>query len=222
MTSAPPPPKAAPRSPAPAPLRQLARQAAAAARWLHLYLSLFAFATMLLFSVTGLSLNHPEWFGVGAGTTTDHAGTLDRALLGDPATDPDGARIDGAALAAALAAAHPVGPGAAEIETDRAECALAWKGPGRTADAVVDRATGRYTLSITRHGAVAILNDLHKGRDTGKVWSVVIDATAILLTAVAVTGLVLIFFIRRRRVPGLLTALAGTVIVVVLALRLLG
>lgn len=221
MNGVPPSPGGRPSTPT-APFRQLSRHAAALARWLHLYLSLFAFATMLLFSVTGLSLNHPEWFGAGVGTTTDHSGTLDRALLGDPATDPGGATIDAPALAAALAAAHPVGAGTAELEADQGECTLAWKGPGRSADAVVDRATGRYSLSITRYGAVAILNDLHKGRDTGAIWSLVIDATAVLLTLVALTGLALIFFIRRRRTTGLVTVLLGTVIVVVLALRLVG
>ena len=86
---------------------------------------------------------------------------------------------------------------------------------------MIDRQTGRYTLAITRHGVVAVLNDLHKGRDTGAVWSVVIDATAILLTLVALTGFALIFFIRRRRVAGLVTAVVGTVILAAVAVRLL-
>ena len=32
-------------------------------RTLHLYLSLLAFLTLLFFAVTGLTLNHPGWFG---------------------------------------------------------------------------------------------------------------------------------------------------------------
>jgi hypothetical protein len=32
-------------------------------RWLHIYLSMFGLAAVLFFSVTGLTLNHPDWFG---------------------------------------------------------------------------------------------------------------------------------------------------------------
>jgi len=202
--------------------RQAARAVAAATRWLHIYLSLFAFATMLLFSLTGLTLNHPDWFTAGTAVTTDLTGTVDPALLGAADEDPDGRLVDREGLAAALAATGAIRGSLADVRADDRECTLTWKGPGYAADAVVERRTGRYTLAVTRHGAVAVLNDLHKGRDTGAVWSLVIDVTAILLTLVALTGFGLIFFIRRRRRTGLITALVGAVIVVLLAVRLLG
>ena len=31
-------------------------------RWLHIYLSMFGLAAVLFFSVTGITLNHPDWF----------------------------------------------------------------------------------------------------------------------------------------------------------------
>jgi len=39
----------------------------------------------------------------------------------------------------------------------------------------LDRATGAYDLTEPRMGFVALMNDLHKGRDSGRVWSWVID-----------------------------------------------
>src|SRR6516225_7108854 len=30
--------------------------------WLHIYLSMFGLVTVLFFSVTGITLNHPDWF----------------------------------------------------------------------------------------------------------------------------------------------------------------
>jgi hypothetical protein len=60
---------------------------------------------------------------------------------------------------------------------------------------------------------VALINDLHKGRDTGAAWSVVIDVSAVLMTVSSLTGLALLCTLRRRRVPGLLVAFAGTVAV---------
>ena len=56
------------------------------------------------------------------------------------------------------------------------------KGPGSTADAVVERRTGTYELTESRHGLVAMANDLHKGRDTGDIWKWLIDVSALLLT----------------------------------------
>ena len=42
--------------------RWLQRQLAVWSRWLHIYLSLISFGAILFFSVTGLTLNHPDWF----------------------------------------------------------------------------------------------------------------------------------------------------------------
>ena len=66
---------------------------------------------------------------------------------------------------------------------------MTFKGPGYAADAFIDRETGHYTVTQSYHGLVAILNDLHKGRDTGPAWSILIDVSAILLTLISLTGL---------------------------------
>jgi hypothetical protein len=199
-------------------LRHTTRSFAAAARWLHIYASMVAFATMLLFSVTGLTLNHPDWFGENEAVTEVFEGRIAPAVLGDPAVDPDGATIDPDVVAAAIRSEHTFSGGLADRRVDERDCTLTWKGPGCAADAVIDRRTGRYSLAITRHGLVAVFNDLHKGRDTGPAWSLVIDATAVLLTFVAVTGFVLIFFIRRRRMAGLVAAAVGTLLLAGLGL----
>ena len=96
------------RRPAPSDDRRRAwsRRTAAVIRWLHIYLSMAAFGTMLLFSVTGLTLNHPEWFGAGVSGTEDLDGRLDPALLGSGDDDPRGDRIDRLAVAETLRARH--------------------------------------------------------------------------------------------------------------------
>jgi hypothetical protein len=43
--------------------RPLLSRAYAWARTLHLYLSMLSFLAVLFFALTGLTLNHPEWFG---------------------------------------------------------------------------------------------------------------------------------------------------------------
>jgi len=59
---------------------------------------------------------------------------------------------------------------------------------------------------------VAVLNDLHKGRDSGPGWSLVIDVSAVFLTVVSLSGLVMLFFLKNKRVRGILVALGGGVL----------
>ena len=73
--------------------------------------------------------------------------------------------------------------------------------------------TGQYNLSETAHGLVGVINDLHKGRDTGPVWSLVIDVSAVLLIVISLSGLILIFYLKLRRVPGVVVAVVGGLVV---------
>jgi hypothetical protein len=93
---------------------------------------------------------------------------------------------------------------------------VAFQGPGYSATAFIDRDSGRYDLTIVDQGPVALLNDLHKGRHSGGVWSLVVDLSAIVMALAGVTGLWLLFYLRRRRTSGLLTALIGGLVLIVL------
>jgi hypothetical protein len=175
--------------------------------WLHIYLSMLGLAAILFFSVTGLTLNHPDWFSLGGGeTTTQDEGEMDAAWL-------RAGGLDKLAVVEFLRSKHGVRGAVADFREDDPECSVTFRGPGYSADAFIDRATGHYTLSQSAHGLVAIINDLHKGRDTGRGWSIVIDVSAIVMTIVSLTGLGLLFFLRLRRRPGLAVALAGTILV---------
>jgi hypothetical protein len=80
-----------------------------------------------------------------------------------------------------------------DFRIEDSQCSISFKGPGYEADVVIDRAAGRYDITETHAGLAAILNDLHKGRDTGRIWGKIIDVSAVLMTAVSLTGLILIF-----------------------------
>jgi hypothetical protein len=191
-------------------------------RWLHIYLSMFSMATLLFFAVTGITLNHPAWFFGGSERTVQVQGQLKPEWLKPATPQPEGEGRQDAANSVAkldvvehLRKTHGIRGALVEFRADERECMVTFKGPGYAADAFIDRATGRYDLTETAQGFVAIINDLHKGRDTGKVWSVLIDVSAILMTFVSLTGLVLLFYIKRRRRSGLLIALVGTIVVAV-------
>ena len=61
---------------------------------------------------------------------------------------------------------------------------------------------------------MAVLDDLHKGRDSGPLWSMVIDASAVVLAFLSLTGLWLLLYLKKRRRTGLWVALAGTIALV--------
>jgi hypothetical protein len=183
----------------------------AAIRWLHIYLSLLGFTALAFFSATGLTLNHPTWFGAAPDRLEEHHGHMNTQWLsaGTSSTD-DGFVVDKLAVVEFLRSEHRLQGAVAEFRVDDAECLVTFKGPGYAADAFIDRGSGRYDLTISQHGAIAILNDLHKGRDSGRAWSLVIDLSALLMLVSSITGLVLLLSLKRRRTAGLVTAVVGT------------
>lgn len=211
----------------PAARRSLSRRFAVLVRWLHIYVSLFAFTSLVFFGVTGITLNHPTWFGVEEQTVTEQQGELLSQWMppvpSDVADNPAAieAGVDKLAIAEHLRKSHALRGTVSEFRADEYECLILFRGPAYAADVVANRETRRYRVTITQSGAVAFFNDLHKGRDTGFAWSVVIDVVSLLTVFLSVTGLVLIFYLRRRRATGLLTALGGTVVLAGFAVWLL-
>lgn len=190
----------------PIPLRKrLHRRTAIVTRWLHIYLSMLSFAVIFFFAITGLTLNHPAWFEHQQHTSQRH-GTLDPATL---RAEPDRLR-----LAELLRTREHLRGTITDFRVEDGQIQLSARAPGYTADLFLDRATGKYDLTEVSVGLVGLLNELHKGHDAGRAWGWVIDASAILLTLVSLTGLILIWFIYKRRTAGLLLAFLAAVAVV--------
>lgn len=169
-------------------------------------------AAVLFFSVTGITLNHPDWFVGEMERRIEDEGQMPTELL---RSDAPGT-VDGVSkleVVESLRRDHNVRGALVEFDIDDHECLVAFKGPGYSADAFIDREDGRYTLSQNLQGFVGVINDLHKGRDAGPVWSVLVDVSAAVLTFISLSGLILIFYLKLRRVPGLALAIAGTALV---------
>lgn len=172
---------------------------------------MLSFAVIFFFAATGLTLNHPDWF-TGKPKTTEIHGLASRALL----HSSGGEGADRLGLVELLRSREHVHGAVSDFRVDDAQVSVSFRAPGYTADAFIDRDSGKYDLTIVQDGFVAVMNDLHKGRDSGRAWSAVIDISAVLLVLVSLTGLVLIWFIYKRRTSGLI--LAGLAAVVVLVL----
>lgn len=183
------------------------RRLAKYSRWLHIYVSMTSFVVVFFFAVTGWTLNHPDLL-VGRERTAKATGAVDAKWTNTGAADP--AKLE---IVEALRRNHRVTGALADFRIDEDQLSIAFKGPGYRADAFIDRRSGKYELTESRLGAVAIANDLHKGRDTGAVWKAAIDVSAGLLTFVALTGLILIYYVHKHRLAGVVLLLTGGVLV---------
>ncbi len=133
--------------------------------------------------------------------------------------EPDpAAQVAGLEIVEHLRKTHGVRGALAHLRVDDRECMVSFKGPGYAADARIDRESGHYNLTQTYHGFIAVINDLHKGRDTGPIWSAVIDISAVVLTVISLTGLTLLFYLKLRRKPGLVVGLVGAAVIVAICL----
>jgi hypothetical protein len=188
-------------------VKELRKKIASSSRWLHIYLSMVSFFILLFFAVTGLTLNHTEWFADQQVTKTFN-GNLNTSWV----KGKDSATIAKLDIVEFVRKQHSIVGAVSEFTTDEYQCAISFSGPGYSADVFVNREDGRYEISETTTGLFGIINDLHKGRDSGKAWKLLIDISAILMTIVSLSGLVMLFFLKKKRVAGILLMLIGTLV----------
>lgn len=151
---------------------------------------------LLLFSLTGFTLNHANTIAARPVITTTIE-KLPAALLQELqhlAADAPGDKK--AALPADLSQwlrQHlSVRAGNDKAEWSEEEIYLSLPRPGGDAWLTIDLATGQVKHELTDRGWISYLNDLHKGRNTGATWSLFIDVFACAAVIFAVTGLFLL------------------------------
>jgi len=176
-------------------------------RWIHIYLSMFSFIVVLFFSVTGLTLNHLEWFPEKEVITE-----LKGNIASNWVNISDTSKIDKLKIVEFLREKNKVKGLVNDFRIDDSEISISFQGPGYAADAYIDRLTGKYELTTNEMGAIAFLNDLHKGRDTTQSWKWVIDLSAIFLIVISLSGLILLLFLKKKRLMGLILLLIGGII----------
>jgi hypothetical protein len=202
----PPPPAKRPVNPA------WKRKMAAVSRWLHIYLSMASFAILFFFAVTGLTLNHQQWFAKQQKTT------LSKGRMNVQWLHTADRSVDKLQVVEYLRSQNKVSGAVSDFRIDDSQVAVSFKGPGYAADIFIDRDSGAYDLTENKMGLAAMMNDLHKGRDSGHAWSLVIDISAVLMTFVSASGIVLLCFLQKRRFSGFLAAAVGAVFCIVICL----
>jgi len=145
---------------------------------------------MLLFSFTGITLNHASQIESAPQVSTRKA-QVPMQLLGDAKAGRKSAPL-GPELARWLHEELGVDAEGREAEWSPDEIYLSLPRPGGDAWLRIDRSSGELEHEVTDRGWLAFANDLHKGRHTGLAWSWFIDLFAAACLVFSVSGLLIL------------------------------
>tara|TARA_R110001599_G_scaffold64023_4_gene179667 strand:- start:358618 stop:359256 length:639 start_codon:yes stop_codon:yes gene_type:complete len=148
---------------------------------------------LLLFAVTGFTLNHATQIEASP-TVIDKTVALPASLQTVLATvKPDPTNKSNTPLPRAvqswIKSELAVDVSARDVEWSPEEAYIALPRPGGDAWMRIDRRSGEVEYELTSRGWISYLNDLHKGRNTGTVWSWFIDIFAAACLIFSITGL---------------------------------
>ncbi|MDG6077698.1 hypothetical protein E3U23_00600 [Erythrobacter litoralis] len=162
----------------------------------HWMSSAICLVGMVLFAITGITLNHAGAIEADPDTQTREA-TLPAALLselrGAPHSDLQNAPKTW------LENEFDIELDGRRPEWSDAELYVPLPRAGGDGWIAVDLTTGETLYEDIDRGPIAFLNDLHKGRDTGPAWSWFIDIFALACVVFCITGLLLLQIHARKR-----------------------
>jgi hypothetical protein len=184
------------------------KQFLALCRTLHVYLTMFGLLVMLLFGVTGFTVNHEEWFGATTPRVTESEGQTPPTLI---------AKSDALRIVEHLRNTYRITGAMTDYDETADRLSLAFKQPGQTWEVTIEKPAGKTTIHAEAFNFAAVINNLHRGRYAGPAWRWVIDASALLIVLACATGIVLWLALPRRRTLGLIAlalGIAGTLGVV--------
>lgn len=170
----------------------------------HWVSSAICLAGLLLFSVTGITLNHAGSIESEPRITTVEVALPEdvSAALHETLADPSEWQELPASLARFIQ--NTTGARITPYQFEQAqwspdELYISMPQPGGDAWLVLDGLSNELLYERTDRGVIAFLNDLHKGRHTGALWSLFIDGIAISCIVFALTGLWLLIRQQKQR-----------------------
>jgi hypothetical protein len=145
------------------------------ARNIHIYISMLGLLAVMFFSVTGIMLNHSDWFDLNDPRVTKMEGTLPAAMLKGP---------DKLAVVEKLRKDFGATGALDSFDVDDSSLEVVFKSPGRRTEANIDRQSGHADVTVESHGFGGRIAELHRGTDAGPAWRLVgIAALAVCLGA---------------------------------------
>ncbi|MCH8500419.1 MAG: PepSY-associated TM helix domain-containing protein [Aliidiomarina sp.] len=162
------------------------------AQW-HWVSSALCLIGMLMFAITGITLNHAQRISAQPITEVVTESVPDYFL-----TEIDEQRFSPEFI---IWVRQHIGVNLAgkSAEWSDFDVYVSLPRPGGDAWLSIDFETAEIHYEHTKRGAIAYLNDLHKGRHTGIAWQWFLDLFAVACIVFTVTGLLLLHRFAKRR-----------------------
>lgn len=180
-------------------------------------------ASMLLFAVTGITLNHagdikskPKVVTVEVNLPEDIKSSLQYE---DGEEDEEKPLPKGVAVFVSKKIGLPLKSKIGEWSEFEIYFELAR--PGADAWLLIDRESGEVTYEKTSRGVISYINDLHQGRNTGVTWSWYMDVFSVACIIFTITGLMLLFVHAKRRPSTWPIVAAGIVLPIIIVVFLI-
>jgi hypothetical protein len=152
------------------------------ARTIHIYVSMALFLFMLFFAFTGITLNHPQWFDSNTNSSHFVESPIPDYLLPSQPLDTNWQQATGHWLKSQWGIEFN------QIEFAEDEVIVVHKGPGTYQNITLDLFDNIAIVESQNYGVIAVLNDLHKGRNSGLAWRLILDISSILIILFSLTG----------------------------------
>ncbi|MFN3229564.1 MAG: PepSY-associated TM helix domain-containing protein [Asticcacaulis sp.] len=184
----------------------------------HWISSALCLIVLLGFTVTGITLNHAADIPATPTVTRKEATLPAPALEALKALPSEGDAPLPADLARGVHEAIGVDVAGRATEISPEEIYIGLPRPGGDGWLTIDREDGHLSYEMTDRGLIAILNDLHKGRNSGPVWAIFIDVFAVACLIFCLSGLALLWMHGRHRAITWPVVAAGLAIPLILFL----
>ena len=170
-------------------------------RTLHIYLTMLGVFVMLLFGVTGFTVNHEDWFRATTPRVNETTAQTPLDLV---------AKKDGLHLVEHLRQSQRITAALTGFDELDDKFSIGFKSPDQIWEIEIDKATGATRVHEETFNVFALINNLHRGRYSGATWHWVIDISAILIVLACVTGFILWLALPKRRLFGIMVLMLGT------------
>ncbi|ROH88497.1 hypothetical protein ED236_03345 [Pseudomethylobacillus aquaticus] len=157
----------------------------------HWISSALCLVGMLLFAVTGITLNNAAHIESEA-AVVERSATLPAALIKLVETQPAQSKTLPLPVSEWIKANLQIQTRGRAAEWSEQEIYVSMPEAGADAWLSIDRRTGELIYEHSDRGLIAFLNDLHKGRHTGTVWSWFIDIFSVAAILFSLTGMLLL------------------------------
>ena len=181
------------------------------ARYVHGWLSAFAFIVLIFFSLTGLFLNNPNWFEPAQNENTvklELPGKVVQSLMKqeNPSTE----------LLDYVREKETVIGRFQSSEVLDGEVMIRLEGPAGSTDIWALLDTGEVEVTQKPATIVSLIMDLHRGKNSGTAWSWLIDISAIVIMILSIAGFILFLSIKTRLMTHLLITASSLAVMIFL------